>query len=237
MRIIFLNCYSGQILTPLLDFITKQGRDTDIFCFSEMSENLQKRFTAILQDFSSVFEIGGLIIDCNELAGQSTFVRKDIEIIDFKKIAIHEIKNNDVGFLLKTTLKAGSGLVSLGNVHGTSRPSDKRDSDIRLKQSEIIIDSFRKGHNKIIIGDFNLNPDTKSVKMFEKVGYKNLIRDFGIKNTRNEIAWNRFKDGPDFVKQYYSDYCFVSPEVKVKNFEVPYNEISDHLPLILDFKI
>jgi hypothetical protein len=30
---------------------------------------------------------------------------------------------------------------------------------------------------------------------------------------------------------------FVSPEIKVKSFKVPDVEISDHLPMILDFEI
>ena len=33
------------------------------------------------------------------------------------------------------------------------------------------------------------------------------------------------------------DYVFVSPEVKVIDFSVPNIEISDHLPLILDFEV
>ena len=90
---------------------------------------------------------------------------------------------------------------------------------------------------KIIGGDFNLNPDTKSVKIFEEVGYKNLIMDFGIKNTRNEISWKQFQNKPGFVKQYFADYVFVSKDVKVRKFEVPYNEISDHLPQILEFEV
>ena len=51
---------------------------------------------------------------------------------------------------------------------------------------------------KIIGGDFNLNPDTESIKMFEEAGYKNLIKDFKIENTRNEISWREFKEIKDF---------------------------------------
>ena len=237
MRIIFLNCYSGQIQDPLLDFVVKHSSSTDIFCFSEVSEDLQQSFLEILSDYSFKFEIGGLITDCNKPCGQSTFFKKDIDEISSNKILIHEIKTNDVGFLLKTELKIGNKLISVGNVHGTSVPSDKMDSDIRLNQSNIVIDSFKKNINKIIIGDFNLSNETKSVSLFEDAGYTNLIKEFDIKSTRNEVSWNRFKNGPGFVKQYFADYVFVSSGIKVKNFEVPYNEVSDHLPLILDFGI
>jgi predicted extracellular nuclease len=93
-------------------------------------------------------------------------------------VPFHEIKTNDVGFLLKTVLKFGTDLISVGNVHGTSTPGNKFDSDVRLKQSEVIIDSFEKDNRKIIIGDFNLLRDTKSIQMFENAGYRNLVKDF-----------------------------------------------------------
>ena len=93
-----------------------------------------------------------------------------------------------------------------------------------------------KNGPKIIGGDFNLMPDTISVKMFEKWGYRNLIREFGIKSTRNRISWEQFKDQPGFVKQYFADYAFITKEIKVDGFSVPDLEISDHLPLVLDFE-
>ena len=34
--------------------------------------------------------------------------------------------------------------------------------------------------------------------------------------------------------QLFSDYVFVSPEVAVSGFSVPEDEISDHLPMIVD---
>jgi len=237
VRIIFLNCYSGQILKPLLDFITEQSLVTDIFCFSEVSVDLQKKFSEVLTNFSTVFEIGGLITDSGKLSGQSTFAKKGLEILSFKKIIIHKIQTDDVGFLLKTTLNINGKLVSIENIHGTKTPTDKKDFDTRLKQSETIIESFKEDKNKIIIGDFNLLRNTKSIQMIENAGYRNLIKDFGVKATRNQVAWNRFENEPGYVKQYDSDYCFVLPNVKIKSFEVPYMEISDHLPLILDFEI
>jgi endonuclease/exonuclease/phosphatase family metal-dependent hydrolase len=74
--------------------------------------------------------------------------------------------------------------------------------------------------------------------MFEEAGYKNLIKEFNIKNTRNNTCWEQFKEDVKISgKQHFADYCFTSHDVKVKSFEVPYNEVSDHLPLILDIDI
>jgi endonuclease/exonuclease/phosphatase family metal-dependent hydrolase len=90
----------------------------------------------------------------------------------------------------------------------------------------------RKPGLKIIGGDLNLMPDTESVRMFAANGYRDLIAEFKIPTTRNRLVWDKFPDS----KQYYSDYVFVSPEVKVREFSVPNNEISDHLPLIVDIQ-
>jgi endonuclease/exonuclease/phosphatase family metal-dependent hydrolase len=82
---------------------------------------------------------------------------------------------------------------------------------------------------KIIGGDFNLLPETKSAQMFEENDYRSLIKEFRIRTTRNRLAWELYPND----KQYYADYVFVSPGVNVKEFSVPENEISDHLALIL----
>ena len=74
--------------------------------------------------------------------------------------------------------------------------------------------------------------DTESVRMFEEAGYRNLIRDFDIKTTRNQISWDMW---PDLPKQLWADFVFVSPDIKVKSFVVPEDdESSDHLPMILE---
>ena len=58
----------------------------------------------------------------------------------------------------------------------------------------------------------------------------NLIARFNIKSTRPE-----FDDGLD-KGNMVCDYIFVNDKVKVNNFYVINSNISDHLPLILDFE-
>jgi endonuclease/exonuclease/phosphatase family metal-dependent hydrolase len=55
--------------------------------------------------------------------------------------------------------------------------------------------------------------------------------DFQIKTTRPQS--NELRD----ISRNVVDYVFVSKDVQVKNFEVVNNDISDHLPLILDFEL
>jgi endonuclease/exonuclease/phosphatase family metal-dependent hydrolase len=112
---------------------------------------------------------------------------------------------------------------------GQPKPGTKLDTKEREEASKRIIDFMKeKSGEKIIGGDFNLLPNTQSILAFENSGYKNLIKEFNIKTTRNNNAWKHYED-----KQLFADYVFVSKNLKIKKFEVIENEISDHLPLIL----
>jgi endonuclease/exonuclease/phosphatase family metal-dependent hydrolase len=234
MRVIFFNIWHGKIWDGLKEFIKKESVKTDIFCFVEVDPDLQVKLQTILPKFNYVFHRG---IKTDYLGGiregRSIFVNKDIPVSGSKKVSLYKESKVDAGGLLVAKLNFNGKDIQVGAVHGKARPGTKLDTPIRINQSKIIIDYFESVSGpKIIGGDFNLNPDTKSIRMFEEVGYKNLIQDFGIKNTRNELSWKQFNN-----IQNFADYVFVSPEIKVKSFEVPYIEVSDHLPLILDFEI
>ena len=238
MKIVFLNTWSGRIGQPFFDFIKKESKDADVFCLQEVSVSLNLKLDKLLKDFKGFFEIGGSLPDVGESCGQVTFLRKSIENIKSKKILLHEIEAVDIGFLLLTQFKINDTLINLGNVHGKSKPGNKLDSDIRLNQSRIILDTFKDLEGiKIIGGDFNLLPNTKSIEMFEKDGFVNLIKKYKIKTTRNSYAWERFKNRKDYVKQNFADYVFVSRDIKIKSFEVPQVMISDHNPMILEFDL
>lgn len=82
----------------------------------------------------------------------------------------------------------------------------------------------------IISGDFNLFPDTPSINVFENK-FINLPNRYNIKTTRpstNELSGKR---------RNVVDYIFVSKNLRVNNFEVIQSDVSDHLPLLLDFDL
>ena len=136
-----------------------------------------------------------------------------------------------VGLAFWASLDFKGRKILLVNVHGESRPGNKLDTEARIFQSQEIIDFLEEKEGlKIVGGDFNLFPETQSVKLFAQNGYRNLINDFKIDTTRNELAWKLYPD-----KQLWADYTFVSAEVGVKSFTVPKNTVSDHLPMILEF--
>jgi exonuclease III len=236
MRIIFLNSWGGRV-GSFDNFIKKYSSNTDVFCFQEVSPELFEKISLFLPDHEGVYEKGWNLRKNNIWYGQATFIKKGITITSSGRTQIFK-SGRSSGFMQHISLKKEDTEFYVGNVHGKSHPWQKLDTGARLNQSRAIIDFFEnKKEIKIIGGDFNLLPETRSIGMFEEKGFRNLIKSYGITNTRNRFAWDRWAKGSKKHRQYFADYIFISQEVKVKSFEVPYIEVSDHLPLILDFEI
>lgn len=126
------------------------------------------------------------------------------------------------------TIKVNGKKILIGNLHGFWMPISKKDSTHRISQSNNIkqvFDSF-KGP-RILCGDFNLHPQTKSIKLLEE-NMKNLIVEHGITSTRSKFHRR---------KQKFVDYIMVSDDVGVNKFEVMNENVSDHLPLMLEFSV
>lgn len=232
MKIIFLNTGHAIAGEPFYHFLKSELKDTDIFCLGEVDTKMFSNLSNLFTDFS------GRYVKNTPRNGQAVFIKKNIDVLMFEKHHLFKQREKDSGSFITFEIKTEFGNMLIGSVEGKVRPGNKLDTPIRLKQSQSIIESFKiSSLPKIILGDFNLLPETKSIQMFKEAGYRNLINEFKIKSTRNEIAWENLKSDHGFVKQHFADYCFVSPDINVKKFEVPDLPISDHLPLILEFEV
>lgn len=113
------------------------------------------------------------------------------------------------------------------NVHGLWQDLIIEDTDAKIEESQMIIrfSNDRKG-KRIICGDFNLTQNTRPIKILNNA-FTNLIDKYNISDTRGSLykGSNRF-----------ADYIFVDSQIQVTSFDVPNVAISDHLPLVLEFK-
>lgn len=82
----------------------------------------------------------------------------------------------------------------------------------------------------IITGDFNLFPDTESMRVFQD-RFISLVDKYNIKTTRPKL------NELNHLKRNVVDFILISKGIKVKSFEVLNSDVSDHLPLILDFNL
>lgn len=174
--------------------------------------------------------------------GQGMFISKKIEFeangFDFFYRGLNMARNDKDstgigrGFQYARIRKKGERIL-IGSAHGPAEPGDKLDTKDRLHYVARIKDFLQKETGKkILCGDFNLLPDTESIKILES-DFINLIKEFRIKDTRGPISQKKFKGTP----QYFADYTFVSKNLNVKSFKVPEVSVSDHLPMILEFEV
>jgi endonuclease/exonuclease/phosphatase family metal-dependent hydrolase len=227
MKILFLNAWGGKIREPLAQFLEAQSRNTDIFCFQEAYDEMKQLARKVLPGYAEIERYKYVTDDDN--FPQTTYIKNTIPLLASGTIMEQEA---GLGLGLYARVRSSDNRdLFVCNFHGMSRPVNKLDDPARIRQSELLIDFFREHSGPAVIGgDFNLFPETKSVAMFAENGYRDLIKEYGIATTRNHFSWDLYPDH----KQYHSDYVFTSPDIAIKHFSVPGDEISDHQPLILE---
>jgi len=218
--------------------------------------HLYEEFGAMLPDFQGFFsaEQDGYDfegpVDFDISTGQATFIRKSIHVASTEEVFVYRTRNtaenNETipANMLCTRITQGIKDFSVINLHGLAHPPDHlarlektphflghRDTPERLAQSEKILRFLEKERGaKILCGDFNLRPETQSFTMLE-AGMRNLMREFHVERTRSRRS-------PHFGKENFDplvDYVLVSHDVEVQSLTAPDIDISDHLPLILEF--
>lgn len=259
MRLITLNIWGGRAHGPLIDFINVNKGQTDIFAFQEVFKsdrsvknpngswsNILAEIQNILTDFDYYFSptFSGTDFD-NKVdyplsQGQTTFWNKKLAIKEKGEIFVNR-RENDMGWFgwgkkpnpPKNFLYTVFENFLVINLHGYWEPAAKYDTPERVKQSQMIID-FTKQYAlpTIIAGDFNLAIDTKALLMFEAAGFRNLVKESNAPTTRStlyDIKWRRIDK--------FADYILVSKNIAVYDFKVLPDEVSDHLPLYLEFEV
>jgi hypothetical protein len=254
MKLISLNIWGGKQNKQLLDFIGQHSKDTDIFCFQEVYNgtntdivgvfggmpDIHHQIKNILPGFRDVHnEVYEFFFDRKFTApfGLSIFVNPKTEIIDlgitdFFSQAEEWLKEGVTvwnRWLQYAIIKNNGKEYVICNLHGLHTGGGKKDIPARIFQSEKVLEFIGKQDcEAVLIGDLNLDMDTESVNILEKK-LKNLIKEYGIKTTRSDLY-------PRKAEMPLADYCFVTSDIKVDSFEVPTGDMSDHLPLILEFK-
>jgi endonuclease/exonuclease/phosphatase family metal-dependent hydrolase len=252
MKIISLNAWCGRAGLVVHEFF-KNNTDIDIFCLQEVdldgtkfdidvtginppagdqflfhsiqnilpnhygyfSSQLGKWFGICIyikdELYRNITASGELVIsnEQQKFVDYKTWFRRTMQWIDFEK--------NGKQF---TVL----------NIHCLWMPGfGKDDSPERIEQSKNIVNFLetKKKRNIILIGDFNLNPNTESIKIIEYFSLTNLIKKYNIIDTRTSFykKENRF-----------ADYAFISKGIKVKEFKVLPDVVSDHAPLYLEIE-
>ena len=244
MKLISLNTWCGIKYELLKNFLEQQAKDVDIFCFQEVRNgdyynsggNASERAT-LFKDLENILpDFIGYFTEMVTGIGMAVFVRNTIEVKEIKSrqiLSIQDQKNLVLpdGFVCYPRIAQSIYLkernLAIHNFHGLPG-NHKKDMPERDLQTKRLLEMMDDNNSQILVGDFNLDIDTEAVSQLSN-GRKNLIKDFGIKTTRNS---NYGK----FETLLFADYAFLSKDIEVNDFKALPDEVSDHLALFFDFK-
>jgi len=259
MKLISLNAWGGKLNGPLIEFVTKNVETTDIFCFQEIYFSATPRpdvvwveadLAAELQKALLGFSMFGRLADEKDLSadssgadedvrtGETIFVKNNLHVVEqggfHTYVSDHESAEENIqpvtGNFLFVKIQSSQGDYLIGNIHGLWLPGSKDDTPKRIEQSRRLEEFLADRKEKAIIcGDFNLAPKTESIRLLES-GMRDLIKEYDIQTTRS-----RYYADMEKYKDYIADYAFASEDVQVLNFNVLSDEVSDHLPLAIEF--
>ncbi len=243
MQLITLNTWGSRI-KDIYEFVKKHSHSTDVFCFQEVYlsvplSNLDsteedrdsfKAFESLLPDFTGYF--------CAQAdgSGMAVFVKKKYLVTHVKStqvLSVDEMKNISNGEItfnrLVQTVSLNNPKITIYNFHGM--PGDKkRDNPERDLQNKRLMEVLNADSGlKVLVGDFNLNPDTKTIKDLEST-MQNPLNGSGFKTTRSRHYIN-------IDELPFADYVFLSSSITIGEFKVLPDEISDHLALQVNFDV
>jgi endonuclease/exonuclease/phosphatase family metal-dependent hydrolase len=245
MQLISLNTWGGRV-PGIIPFLANKSHSTDIFCFQEVYNNAPEKERETAEERPNLFEELKLLLpEFNayfapqvEGVGLATFVNKKIGIEssdsqtilsaeDLIHLKMPDESNYYPRILQCVFLKQPK--ITIYNFHGVPG-GGKVDTAERKNQTERLLNILDKDKNpKILTGDFNLNINTQAVSDLEQA-MQNPLKGSSFTSTRSSLYKNR-------STMPIADYSFLSPEIKVEDFQVLPDEISDHLALQLRFKL
>lgn len=180
------------------------------------------------------FEFGGFLKSGNYLRSRFKILKKSNVFIGNKNIKVTDWstwpRNQSKAVQLVDLKLPDSQKLRVLNYHGIwtkEKIGNKETLDACKKINQLATEA---DYPVIITGDFNLFPDTRSMKVFQG-NFISLVDKHRIQTTRpksNEL---------NHLERNVVDYIFVSPGIKVNLFKVLDTDVSDHLPLILDLNL
>lgn len=146
---------------------------------------------------------------------------------EYKRDFDFDVDDYNVRAFQHVEVGAGGKPLHILNHHGHHIDTHKLGDAETLRQVTQITDYIGQLDGAVILcGDFNLAPESKSIKLLGE-SLRNLSTANTLQTTRSRLTY----------KKEVCDYIFVNDAVLVKNFEMDDTVISDHNALLIDFDL
>lgn len=256
LKILQLNLWAGIKFSHIKDFL--QSNDFDILCFQEVTgQNMQNANAKSERDLFQALQMLLGTTHKSELAiamhftsdpvhayqGNAIFYRNDFTLVGKNTLTLsHGIDPfpserktyEEVGRnALHLTLSKEGKTFDVLTTHLPWAKSPIEEPHQTEQNAKLIAYLQQLQHSFILAGDFNLTPDQPTVLKLEKYA-RNLTKEYGITNTLDRKSHKIFQTLPQGIAV---DYIFVSPQIKVHDFTVIDEGLSDHLGLVVTVEI
>ncbi len=245
LKILSLNLFEGGILWDnIVTFLHKE--QPDILCLQEVIDGSADqpthfqsitRLKKVLPDFHYFFspelyevsskgegDIGNAIFSRFPLSNQQTIFLNG----KYQKVNRPEDKEDfstDPKNLQSCLVTVAEKSIHVLNLHGIWG-LDGGDNPDRLEMSEKIIGVIRDKLSLVLMGDFNVRPDTQTIRNIEK----HLVNVFKDELT---TSFNmRHKTNPGYATAVV-DMFFATSDLTIVSHCCPDDDVSDHKPLVV----
>lgn len=214
-----------------VDFEDEHGKYR-ITLFEQLVHELREEFDAYFVPTESWTEEDPTHRTVNPVAnGNAIFVRKGIPIREYgERLIVTPLEIGSPRWVQWLTITRRGVPYTILNYHGIWTGGGKGDTEERKGQSIRLCHLIQRlDGKKILVGDFNLLPDTESIAILSGAdgGMRNLIMAHSIQTTRSSFVRSSLA-GDD---ARFADYVFVSNDIEVVSFDTLNVLVSDHLPI------
>lgn len=253
VKFISLNVYEGGLLFDNIFKFLKQ-ESPDIVVFQEVMDGKDK---SLDRNIRTIEELKSFFTDWNFYFAPEFMLVDDglkVEIGNaiFSKFPIMKSWLNDFGIPYgEFDVNPSNGdfsthpkniqccevdikgqIYTVCNLHGIWG-LDGGDNPARLKMSDIIVEQIKDKERVLLAGDFNLKPNTQTIKNIEKY-LTNVFKD-ELKSSFN-LSRKNLEKFPGYATVVV-DMLFVSSDIELLTHSCPQVDVSDHLPLICEFEV
>lgn len=262
IKFLTLNIFNGNYLDRCLDFLVKENAEVmvlqEVYSCTNQDLKAKHRSLQILQekfkDYQSFYtpsffklvdgikvDSGNVIFSRHPILDKAAWFyfggyrERPVEIpAEFRTSPCH---------LQYAKIKTGDGFLAVFNTHGIWG-TDGKDDEERLKMSEFITSKIKDQKNAVLAGDFNVQPETRTIKNLEKY----LVNIFGneLKSTFNVgIKEDTIKNKTHYWKKEdlagfssaVVDHVFIAKDLRLVDHYVPQVDVSDHRPLVVSLDV
>lgn len=253
LKALNLNLYEGGLLLEAAIAFIK-AENPDIFCLQEvyngLGSSLAPNFrsiellTAAFPDYHyffspellSVTPVGKIDVG-NAIFSRFPFTRTETHFFGIpysehpQKPTTKDWSKNPKNMQL-IEFAFNNQIITIANLHGVWG-LDGGDNPARLAMSEVIVSQIKNRPHTLLMGDFNVKPNTQTIGAIEKhlvnVFKNELTTSFNLKH--KDLATY-----PGYATAVV-DMFFASPDWKIVSKATPNVDVSDHLPLVCEVSL